>query len=244
MPSLLFGQADEFAPETHFVRAPPPTPRHRPLFSSTVLSPSFPRSRFRGSEDADWAVGSKSNSKKAAEEEKRRLAQARKAEASAQLASEESELAKYKPKPKKAEKRAAQVEKFTESLKKDVPEFSASNIDDAIDLLTLDNHSSTGFGGAGGGPGAAAGDKLDRHPERRAKAAYNTWLERELPDAKAENPGLRLSQLKEMLWKRWQKSPENPLNAENAIAYNATKNEEREKIQAKKREVEQRLRVK
>lgn len=33
-----------------------------------------------------------------------------------------------------------------------------------------------------------------------------------MPRLKAENPSLRQSQLKQMLRKEWQKSPENPLN--------------------------------
>ena len=51
------------------------------------------------------------------------------------------------------------------------------------------------------------------HPEKRVKAAYTDFESRRLPQLKAENPNLRLSQLKQMLKKEWQKSPENPLNA-------------------------------
>ncbi|KAG0442358.1 hypothetical protein HPB47_015727 [Ixodes persulcatus] len=53
---------------------------------------------------------------------------------------------------------------------------------------------------------------VDRHPERRAKAAYEAYEARMLPGLKAENPNLRLSQLKQMIRKDWMKSPENPLN--------------------------------
>lgn len=53
---------------------------------------------------------------------------------------------------------------------------------------------------------------VDRHPERRAKAAYEAYETRRLPELKAENPNLRLSQLKQMIRKDWLKSPENPLN--------------------------------
>jgi hypothetical protein len=53
---------------------------------------------------------------------------------------------------------------------------------------------------------------LDHHPEKRVKAAYAAFEERMLPQLKAENPNLRLSQLKQMLRKDWMKSPENPLN--------------------------------
>lgn len=53
---------------------------------------------------------------------------------------------------------------------------------------------------------------VDRHPEKRMKAAYNTFEERELPRLKQENPNMRLSQLKQLLKKEWMKSPENPMN--------------------------------
>lgn len=52
----------------------------------------------------------------------------------------------------------------------------------------------------------------DRHPEKRLKAAYTAFEEANLPILKAENPTLRLSQLKQMLRKEWLKSPQNPLN--------------------------------
>lgn len=56
------------------------------------------------------------------------------------------------------------------------------------------------------------GTPVDRHPEKRMKAAYNAFEERELPRLKKENPNMRLSQLKQLLKKDWMKSPENPMN--------------------------------
>ncbi len=53
---------------------------------------------------------------------------------------------------------------------------------------------------------------VDVHPEKRMKAAYVVFEEREMPRLKAENPNLRMSQLKQMLKKDWMKSPENPMN--------------------------------
>lgn len=60
----------------------------------------------------------------------------------------------------------------------------------------------------------------DRHPERRMKAAYTKFEEENLPRLKKENPNLRMSQLKQMLKKDWQKSTENPMN-QRFIAYNS-----------------------
>lgn len=53
---------------------------------------------------------------------------------------------------------------------------------------------------------------MDKHPEKRMKAAYNKYEEERLPQLKQENPNMRLSQLKHMLKKEWMKSPENPMN--------------------------------
>lgn len=44
------------------------------------------------------------------------------------------------------------------------------------------------------------------------KAAYLAYEERRLAELKLSNPSLRLSQLKQMVFKEWQKSPENPTN--------------------------------
>ncbi|KAH0546640.1 coiled-coil domain-containing protein 124 [Cotesia glomerata] len=54
--------------------------------------------------------------------------------------------------------------------------------------------------------------EIDRHPERRMKAAYNSFEEQMMPIIKDQNPTLRLSQLKQLLKKEWMKSPDNPLN--------------------------------
>ena len=49
------------------------------------------------------------------------------------------------------------------------------------------------------------------HPEKRMKAAFRAYEERRLLILKAENPNMRLSQLKQILKKDWMKSEENPL---------------------------------
>lgn len=70
----------------------------------------------------------------------------------------------------------------------------AGNIDEAIEVLTVSDK------------------KVDIHPEKRLKAAYAAFEDRELPKLKSENPNLRLSQLKQLLKKEWMKSPDNPMN--------------------------------
>lgn len=52
----------------------------------------------------------------------------------------------------------------------------------------------------------------DRHPERRLKASYKAFEDAELERLKEEKPGLTRTQYKDMIWKNWKKSPDNPLN--------------------------------
>ncbi|KAH9505154.1 hypothetical protein Btru_059698 [Bulinus truncatus] len=60
---------------------------------------------------------------------------------------------------------------------------------------------------------------VDRHPEKRMRAAYTEFEESRLQILKQENPNLRLSQLKQIIKKEWMKSPDNPLN-QKLLAYN------------------------
>ncbi len=63
-------------------------------------------------------------------------------------------------------------------------------------------------------------EDLDRHPERRMKAAYAAFEEANMARLKMENPNMRLSQLKQQLKKEWTKCPENPLN-QRVATYNS-----------------------
>lgn len=49
-------------------------------------------------------------------------------------------------------------------------------------------------------------------PYRRARAVYAAWSEQWIADMKLEKPGLRQQQYKDLCWKAWQRSPDNPLN--------------------------------
>lgn len=66
-----------------------------------------------------------------------------------------------------------------------------------------------------------AGDNgpLEKHPEKRLKAAYMAYEERMLPKLRNDNPGMRLSQLKQLVFKSFQTCPENPKNQEH-VEYN------------------------
>ena len=47
----------------------------------------------------------------------------------------------------------------------------------------------------------------------------------------------------DILYKQFQKSPENPFNQTNVIAYDANKKEEREHIETRKQEISNRLKA-
>lgn len=58
------------------------------------------------------------------------------------------------------------------------------------------------------------------------------WLNsrREVKNFRAQYPGLRLSQLKEIMYKEFQKSPDNPFNQSNVFSYNSTLEEVNRKL--------------
>jgi hypothetical protein len=147
-------------------------------------------------EDQQWAVGAKGpNAKKIAEEEKKSEAARKKAEKDALLAQEELENAKKKPvlrQDKKAEQKSFKINSYVDT-NMPVDSFSATGIDAALELLDVVDPAKT-----------KSSDKLDRHPERRLKAGFMRFQEEQMPILKAENPKLRLSQLNEMLQKKWQ----------------------------------------
>ncbi|KAF9009554.1 hypothetical protein BDQ17DRAFT_1348321 [Cyathus striatus] len=82
---------------------------------------------------------------------------------------------------------------------------------------------------------------IERHPERRFKASLAAYEERELPNLKKEHPGLRLQQYKDLLYKKFQKSPENPFN-QATVSFDASKEEKLDVLAKKRAEVEERLR--
>jgi hypothetical protein len=125
--------------------------------------------KFSRRTHAHCFAGSKGKGKKEADAEKKAAAAAKKAEAAALLAQEEKDLAANKPvkaaKPVKgADKAAAKKTEKAEAYSQraaSVEEFAASNLDDALDMLSVATASSQ----------SAQQQQLDRHPERRAKAA-------------------------------------------------------------------------
>lgn len=114
--------------------------------------------------------------------------------------------------------------------------YSATGIDQMLDALELVNQKTDKAS-----MGAKAG-QIEKHPERRFKAAFEAYVDREMPKLKEDHPGLRKQQMHDILFKQFQKSPENPFN-QVTVAHNATKDEKLAALEAVNKEKEARVRV-
>ena len=52
----------------------------------------------------------------------------------------------------------------------------------------------------------------EKEKSKNLKVLFNEFSERETPKVRADNPGLKPSQVKERVFRAWEKSPENPKN--------------------------------
>ncbi|KAL4809225.1 hypothetical protein BDV18DRAFT_131520 [Aspergillus unguis] len=189
-------------------------------------------SKRAAEEDKQWAKGAKSSSKKEDAEAKKTEAARKKAERDALLAEEESSQPS-KPKNNKAaaKKGSAAPSKGTLNLAQlDEPSgpaksLNASGIDNALDALSLTSKDTS---------------KIDRHPERRFKAAYAAFEARRLPEIEEENPGLRRNQRIELVRKEFEKSDENPFNQAH-VSFDASREEIAAVKDAERKKVESRL---
>ncbi|KAF3928800.1 hypothetical protein ABW21_db0207555 [Orbilia brochopaga] len=187
-------------------------------------------------EDSEWAEGSKDNSKKQAAEAKKQEAAAKKAARDAELAAETATLKTTKTNPKagsKGKAPAAPSSSLDAALASlDGPStsntLSATGIDDALDALSLTTASSS--------------TAVDRHPERRFKAAYTTYENRRLLEGRADGTwdGLRLQQVKDRIRKEFEKSDENPFN-QTTVAFDASRAEVASVRQQERDKIEKRL---
>lgn len=107
------------------------------------------------------------------------------------------------------------------SSKRDLAALNATGIDNAIDALSLT---------------ANTQEKIDRHPERRFKAAYNAFEERRLDEMK-DDKGLRRQQKIEQIRKEFEKHPDNPFN-QVAGSYNMSKDEMKDLRESEKEKKE------
>jgi len=198
-----------------------------------------------------WQDGVKTKKAKDVEKEEKKAADAaKKAEVARLLAEEEASISSsVKPKQtSKGKKKAATPagpgaiatggisdetpiaagSEPKDSIHAEPETFAATGLDNALEMLSLvtakTDKASIGREAAG----------LESHPERRFKAAFEAYKEKELPELKVERPGLRLQQYHEILYKQFQKSPENPFNQQ-TVAYDAS-NEEKVDILTKQKE--------
>lgn len=81
---------------------------------------------------------------------------------------------------------------------------------------------------------------MDRHPERRYKAAYAAFEARRLPEIEDEHPGLRRNQRVELCRKEFDKSDENPFNQVH-VSFDASKEEVAAAKDSERKKIESRL---
>ncbi|KAF3006495.1 hypothetical protein E8E13_004511 [Curvularia kusanoi] len=171
---------------------------------------SAAQAKEEAAEAKEWEKGAKSNAKADAAAEKAAEAARKKAEKALLLAQEEASQPS-KPKgagAKKAEKKPSGrgIDSALGAFDSKPSALNATGIDNALDALDIT---------------ADTKDKLDRHPERRFKAAYAAYEERRLEEMKDEK-GLRRQQKIDQIRKEFEKHPDNPFNQVSA-AYNATR---------------------
>lgn len=74
----------------------------------------------------------------------------------------------------------------------------ASGLEDALSELTM--------------------NEFDKHPEKRMRAAWNAYFEKQLPIFKAEYPNFTRGKLINMIQKEFKKSPDNPIYKQQLLA--------------------------
>jgi len=184
-------------------------------------------------EEEYWAETDKKvlakEARKKEDEEKKRNAAAKKAEVRAMEEKEQRELAqKYsKPKDTKVTRAMIEEEQVKERAKQEASKSQKEEeeedeiLTENINHLLADQRAKLAENGSefidarsvNEALGQMNGGEADKHPEKRLKAAYLAYESKNLPAMRNDNPGLKLSQYKQMLWKQWQKAPENPLNS-------------------------------
>lgn len=164
------------------------------------------REQQEAAEAREWEVGAKKvSAKKAQEELARQEKLAKKQERKELEAKESAEISSGKLRANNNRGDADERLSTTSTMSSTgalIKDFSSFSIDDALAAMNQ-NESASQDGD---------GTEIDRHPEKRAKAAYANFERREMARLKEDNPTLRHSQLKTRLYKLWQKSPDNPMN--------------------------------
>ncbi|KAF2436555.1 DUF1014-domain-containing protein [Tothia fuscella] len=187
-------------------------------------------------EDQEWQKGAKDSGKKQAAADKAAEAARKKAEKAALVAEEEQALAKTAAKTgnkrtaeKKPSSRGLDLSQLDDgpSVPKGGgggPAINATGIDNALDALDITSNPT---------------EAIDRHPERRFKAAYAAYEERRLDEMKDEK-GLRKNQKIMAIRKEFEKHPDNPFN-QVAGKFDSTKEELKALREEERKKIEGRL---
>jgi hypothetical protein len=80
----------------------------------------------------------------------------------------------------------------------------ADNLEKALSVLTIDG-------------------QVDKHPEKRVKGAWKTFVDEQLPAYRKEYPSLKRGQILNFMWKEFEKSEHNPMNNANKIVWEKKK---------------------
>eukprot|EP01108_Squamamoeba_japonica_P003423 TRINITY_DN278_c0_g2_i6.p1 TRINITY_DN278_c0_g2~~TRINITY_DN278_c0_g2_i6.p1 ORF type:complete len:225 (+),score=55.20 TRINITY_DN278_c0_g2_i6:112-786(+) len=188
----------------------------------------------RAAEDAAWEEDPKLKAKmaKAAAEKKKREDQIKKRNEARELARKEAaaldgkkdtsvDAVKMTQQQRRlirererlaAERRREEEERERKNIveQQDLTENLNRVADTAVDARSVD--SAISQLSSSGAASSSAAPAVDRNPEKRSKATFKAFEAARLPQLRSDNPKLKLSQIKEMLWSEWQKSPENPRN--------------------------------
>lgn len=175
-------------------------------------------------EAAEWDDGAKKPSAKKADEEAKKAAKAaRKAEADEELeaeiaaASKPGKVTGNKAVSKAPKLTAAQIAANLEADQKAAESAAAKEskgvVNEYMGKLTENSNSLDAIDASTPDDALAALDAANDTSVDKLKlrAAFEAFQEGELPRLREEKPGLKLQQYKEIIWKAWQKSPQNPL---------------------------------
>ncbi|GME68938.1 unnamed protein product [[Candida] boidinii] len=178
--------------------------------------------------DASWDDGAKKPNKKQLSKQSKRDEELSKKKEREELLKMEEELNKSSSKTKsksnnKKNNKSSGLDDALNSFGGKKTTINAHGIEDSIAALSLL------------GKDGVNDKELDRHPERRMKAALASYTERRMPEIKAEQPGLRKNQYEQLIFKEFQKSDENPMNKETNLKFNATDDDVRQKKDAVKK---------
>ncbi|KAI1461354.1 DUF1014-domain-containing protein [Annulohypoxylon moriforme] len=186
-------------------------------------------------EDADWERGAKNNSKKEAQAAKKAEQAKKKADKEAAIAEEEKSLPnRAGPKNSKTAVKKTNrgignaLAEIDGNQNQKLGAIAAKTIEEALDALVIDSKSAI---------------QIDRHPERRVRAAYAAFEERRLQemDEDGSGQGLRLIQKQKQIKREFDNSPENPMKKASVVSHNAKQDEIEENRQRQKALTEARL---